>query len=157
AVKEAHVGSVMSSYNLIDGEHATANPHIVRKILKGDWGFGGLYMSDWSATYDGVAAANAGLDLEMPSGRFMNAQTLGPAVHSGAVNEWVIDDKVRRLLTLASRMGWLESQAPDLSISRYNQPGREVARKGALESLVLLKNDANLLPLDIRKIHTIAV
>jgi beta-glucosidase len=157
AVKEARVGSVMSSYNLINGEHATANAHIVRKILKGDWGFGGLYMSDWSATYDGVAAANAGLDLEMPSGRFMNARTLVPAVHSGAVSESVIDDKVRRLLTLASRMGWLESQAPDLSISRYNQPGREVARRGALESMVLLKNDANLLPVDVQRVRTIAV
>ena len=157
AVKEAHVGSVMSSYNLINGEHATANPHIVRRILKGDWGFGGLYMSDWSATYDGVAAANAGLDLEMPSGRFMNAQTLVPAVRSGAVSESVIDDKVRRLLTLASRLGWLDSQAPDLSISRYNQAGKEVAHKGALESLVLLKNAANLLPLDVQNVRTIAV
>ena len=157
AVKEAHVGSVMSSYNLLNGEHTTANAHLVRKILKGDWGFGGLYMSDWSATYDGVGAANAGLDLEMPNGRFMSAQTLEPAMHSGTVSETAIDDKVRRLLRLASRFGWLDSQAPDLSVSRYNQAGREVARKGALESLVLLKNADNFLPLDARKIHTIAV
>src|SRR5262249_38651217 len=88
---------------------------------------------------------------------FMNAQTLVPAVHSGTVSEAVIDDKVRRLLTLASRLGWLDSQASDLSVSRYNQAGREVARKGALESMVLLKNDASLLPLDIQKIRTVAV
>ena len=76
AVKEAHIGSVMSSYNLLNGQRATANPHLVHDILKGDWGFRGVFMSDWGATYDGVAAANAGLDLEMPNGRFMNAQTL---------------------------------------------------------------------------------
>ncbi len=157
AVKEAHVGAVMSSYNLLNGERTTASAPLVRKILKGDWGFGGLYMSDWGATYDGVAAANAGLDLEMPSGRFMNAQTLEPAVRNGVVSESVIDDKVRRLLMLASRLGWLDGQPPDLSISRYNQGGREVARKGALESMVLLKNADGLLPLDIRKIRTIAV
>jgi beta-glucosidase len=157
AVKQAHVGAVMSSYNLVNGEHMTANPNLIRKILKGDWGFGGVYMSDWGATYEGVAAANAGLDLEMPSGRFMNVQTLDPAVHSGAVSESAIDDKVRRLLTLASRFGWFDSQAPDLGVSRFNQVGREVARKGALESMVLLKNEASLLPLDLHKIHTIAV
>jgi beta-glucosidase len=157
AVKEGHVGSVMSSYNLINGEHATANAHLIRKILKGDWGFDGLYMSDWSATYDGVAAANAGLDLEMPNGRFMNDQTLEPAIRNGTVSEATIDDKVRRLLRLASRFGWLDSQAADLSVSRYNQAGREVARKGALESMVLLKNAESLLPLDTHRIHTIAV
>ena len=72
AVKEAHIGAVMSSYNLLNGQRATANPHLVHDILKGDWGFSGVFMSDWGATYDGVAAANAGLDLEMPTGRFMN-------------------------------------------------------------------------------------
>ena len=157
AVKQAHVGAVMSSYNLLNGERTTANPQLIRRILKGDWGFGGLYMSDWTATYDGVGAANAGLDLEMPTGRFMNAQTLGPAVRNGTVSESVIDDKVRRLLRLASRFGWLDSQAPDLSISRYNQAGREVTRKGALESLVLLKNAESFLPLDAHTVHTIAV
>jgi len=156
AVKEAHIGAVMSSYNLLNGRRATANPHLIHDILKGDWGFGGVYMSDWGATYDGVAAANAGLDLEMPTGRFMNAQTLLPAVRNGTVPESVIDDKVRRLLNDAVRFGWLDGQPADLSVSRYNQEGRAVAHRSALESAVLLKND-NLLPLDTRKIHTIAV
>jgi beta-glucosidase len=157
AVKEAHVGAVMSSYNLLNGERTTANPHLIRQILKADWGFGGLYMSDWGATYEGVAAANAGLDLEMPTGRFMNAKTLVPAIQGGQVSESVIDDKVRRLLNLAVRFGWLDGQPADLSISRDNQAGREVAHKSALESAVLLKNDGSLLPLDLEKVHTLAV
>ncbi len=157
AVKEAHIGAVMSSYNLLNGERATANPHLIRQILKGDWGFGGVYMSDWGATYDGVAAANAGLDVEMPTGHFMNEQTLLPAVHNGVVSEAVIDDKVRRLLSLAVRFGWMDGQPPDLSVSRDNQEGREIAHKSALESAVLLKNASNLLPLDVNKVHTIAV
>ncbi len=157
AVKRAHVGAVMSSYNFLNGQRTTANTQLVRGILKGDWGFGGLYMSDWTATYEGVAAANAGLDLEMPSGRFMNLQTLEPAVRNGTVSEAVIDDKVRRLLALAVRFGWLDNDGPDLSISRDNEAGKAVARKGALESAVLLKNDGHFLPWDVRKIHTIAV
>ena len=157
AVKSAHVGAVMSSYNVLNGERTTASALMIRRILKGDWSFGGLYMSDWAATYDGVAAANAGLDLEMPSGRFMNPQSLEPAVRGGTVSEAVIDDKVRRLLELAARFGWLDRDGPDLAIPRDNQAGRGVAHKGALESAVLLKNAANFLPLDLHRIHTIAV
>ncbi|MDE3186483.1 MAG: glycoside hydrolase family 3 protein, partial [Acidobacteriota bacterium] len=70
AVTKAHVDSVMNSYNLINGSHATQNEFLNLKVLKGDWGFQGVLMSDWDATYDGVAAANNGLDLEMPSPRF---------------------------------------------------------------------------------------
>ena len=156
AVREAHTGAIMSSYNLLNGDHATQNPHIIR-IMKGDWGFHGVFMSDWSATYDGVAAANAGLDLEMPNAKFMNRTTLEPALSNGTVSEAVITDKVRRILTTADRMGWLDTEALDSSLSRYSETGRVAARKGALESAVLLKNAGSLLPLDLRKVHTIAL
>ena len=65
-------------------------------------------MSDWSATYDGVAAANGGLDLEMPSGKFMNRDTLLLAISSGKVSEATIDDKVRRILRTAIQFGWMD-------------------------------------------------
>ncbi len=84
AVTKGHVDAVMNSYNLLNGVHATQNEFLNLKVLKGDWGFKGILMSDWDATYDGVAAANNGLDLEMPSPRFMNAQTLLPAVKTRA-------------------------------------------------------------------------
>ena len=157
AVKEAHVGAVMDSYNLVNGSHMTQNPRLDSEILKKEWGFPGVLMSDWFATYDGVAAANAGLDLEMPSGAFMNKAALLPAVQDGRVPVAVIDDKVRRILRLAIRFGWLDRDQTDLSIPRYNLQGREVALQAAREGMVLLKNDAHLLPLDKHAIRSVAV
>jgi beta-glucosidase len=157
AVKEAHVGSVMDSYNLINGQHATQNDFLNNQILKKDWGFQGIAMSDWDATYDGVAAANGGLDLEMPSGKFMNRETLLPAVKSGKVSQAVIDDKVRRILRVAVEFGWLDRDQTELSISTYNGQNAQVALAAAREAMVLLKNEGGVFPLDKTKIKSIAV
>src|SRR5712671_3092723 len=80
AVKEAHVGSVMDSYNLTNGVHMSQNGYLNKDVAKKEWGFNGIIMSDWTSTYEGVAAANGGLDLEMPSGAFMNRKALLPAI-----------------------------------------------------------------------------
>ena len=157
AVTKGNVGSVMDSYNLINGAHATQNDFLNLKVLKGEWKFDGVLMSDWDATYDGVAAANNGLDLEMPGPRFMNAQTLVPAVKNGAVKESTIDDKVLRILRLALRYHWLDRPQFDPADSTYAVADRPVALKGALESITLLKNEGHILPLDAAKIRTIAV
>lgn len=167
AVRQAHVGSIMDSYNYLNGVRTTENAHLNIEIAKRQWGFGGVIMSDWVATHDGVAAANGGLDLEMPAGLCMNAETLVPAVKSGKVSEATIDDKIRRMLRLAARFGWISpdptgqgwiSHDPlDPSIPRYNQQGRQVALEGALESATLLRNNANLLPLDPARFKNIAV
>src|SRR5712692_2071749 len=87
AVKEAQVGAIMDSYNLTNGTHLTQNGYLNTDVAKKEWGFAGIMMSDWFATYDGVAAANGGLDLEMPAGKFMNRATLLPAVKAGKVSE----------------------------------------------------------------------
>jgi beta-glucosidase len=157
AVKEAHVGAIMDSYNLINGEHATQNSFINIQVAKKDWGFDGVIMSDWSATYDGVAAANAGLDLEMPSGKFMNRETLIPALKSGKVSQATIDDHVRRILREAIRFGFLDHDQTDFSIPRLNPEGLRVALEAARESFVLLKNEGNILPLHKQSTRTIAV
>jgi beta-glucosidase len=157
AVKQAHVGAIMDSYNLINGEHATQNGYLNNEVAKKDWGFKGIIMSDWDATYDGVAAANGGLDLEMPSGKFMNRVNLLPAVKSGKVSEATIDDKVRRILRTAIEFGWLDRDQTDLSIPAFNQNGRKVALEAARSGIVLLKNEGNILPLDKSRIKTIAV
>lgn len=157
AVKVAHVGAVMNSYNLLNGVHATQNHHLNIDILKKDWGFNGILMSDWDATYSAVGAANNGLDLEMPSGEFMNPKNLLPAIKDGQVSEATIDDKVRRIFRTAIRFGFLDRDQTDLSIPADSQMGREAALQEALESITLLKNDGNLLPLDANNIHTIAV
>src|SRR5439155_2109736 len=117
----------------------------------------GLIMSDWGATYDAVAAANGGLDLEMPSAKFMNRPNLLPAIKDGKVSVATIDEKVKRILRTAIRFGWLDSEQTDLSIPRYNPQGRLAALQAARESMVLLKNEGNLLPLNKAKTKSIAV
>jgi len=147
AVKEAHVGSVMDSYNVINGSHASENAHLNIDILKKEWGFTGILMSDWTSTYDTLGVANGGLDVEMPEGVYMNRETLLPLVKSGKVTVATIDDKVRRILRTAIQFGWLDREQLDLTIPRYNREGDQVALDAAREGAVLLKNEGNLLPL----------
>jgi beta-glucosidase len=147
AVKQAHVRAVMDSYNLTNGSHMTQNAHLNIDILKKEWDFDGILMSDWTSTYDAVGAANGGLDLEMPSGKFLNREKLLPAIQRGQVSVATIDDKVRRILRVAIQFGWLDREQTDLTISRYNREGDQVALQAAREGAVLLKNDGNLLPL----------
>jgi len=167
AVREGHAGAIMDSYNQLNGTWMTENAHLNTEIAKREWGFEGPIMSDWIATHDGIASANGGLDLEMPAPLYFNPETLLPAVKSGKVKEAVIDDKVRRLLRVAARFGWITPAANgprwvshdplDIDIPRYNQQGREVAVQSALESATLLKNEGGLLPLDPTKVKTVAV
>jgi beta-glucosidase len=157
AVKEAHVGAIMDSYNLTNGQHMSQNGYLNTDVAKKEWGFSGIIMSDWDSTYDGVAAANGGLDLEMPSGKFMNRTTLLPAVRAGKVTEATIDDKVRRILRTAIQFGWLDRDQTDLSIPLFIPEGRQVTLEAARSSMVLLKNDGGLLPLDKGRVKSIAV
>jgi beta-glucosidase len=157
AVKEAHVGAIMDSYNFVNGEHATQSRFINNQVAKKDWGFDGIIMSDWVATYDAVGAANGGLDLEMPSGAFMNKEKLLPAIKAGQVSEATIDDKVRRIVRTALKFEWQNHEQTDLTWSRFSDKSTQVALQSALESMVLLKNDGNLLPLDKARTRTIAV
>lgn len=157
AVKEGHVGSIMDSYNLINGVHATQNVHLNCDIARGEWKFDGIIMSDWVATYDGVAAANACLDLEMPSARFMDRKILLPAVRDGRVSVATLDEKVRRILRTEIRFGFLDREQLDYGTSAYDAGGRAIALQGALEGTVLLKNQDRLLPLNAKTIKTVAV
>lgn len=159
AVKKAHVCAIMDSYNLTNGVHLTQNGPLNVDLVKKEWGYPGIIMSDWDATYDGVAAVNNGLDLEMPSGKFMNRANLLPAIKEGKVSEATIDEHVRRILRRAVEYGWFDEghEQTDLSIPRYNTEGREVSLQAAREGMVLLKNENGLLPLNKTKIKTLAV
>jgi beta-glucosidase len=145
AVKQAHVGASLGSYNLINGAHATQNAYFNTEIARKQWGFDGIMMSNWRSTYDGVAAANGGLDLEMPTGEFMNRQNLLPAVQDGRVKQAVIDEKIPRILQTAAKFGWLDREQTDSTLSKYEGHNHEVALDAARESIVLLKNDRQLL------------
>jgi beta-glucosidase len=157
AVREAQVGAIMVSYNLVNGVHMTENQRLIHQLVKQEWGFDGIVMSDWDATYDGVAAANASLDLEMPSGKFMNRATLIPAVEQGRVAVATIDDKIRRILRTAIRFGWLERKQTDRAWPLFPAKGRALALETARASMVLLKNQSDWLPLDKAKIKSVAV
>src|SRR6202790_2361692 len=139
AVTEAHVGAIMDSYNLTNGLHMTQNGYLNNDVAKKDWGFPGIIMSDWDATYDGVGAANGGLDLEMPSGKFMNRANLLPAVKAGKVSEETIDDKVRRILRIAIQFGWLDHEQTDSSIPLLNPAGNQAALEASPTGMVLVK------------------
>src|SRR5262249_49428561 len=139
------------------GVHASQNDFTNNQIAKKEWGFDGIIMSDWDSTYDGVAAANGGLDLEMPSAKFMNRATLLPAVKEGKVSEATIDDKIRRILRKAIEFGFLDRQQTDLTLPRYSTEADQLALDTARGSIVLLKNDGHLLPLDKSRIKSVAV
>jgi beta-glucosidase len=159
AVKTAHVGAIMDSYNLIDGLHATQNGYLNIDILRKEWHFPGVLMSDWDATYDAIGAANGGLDLEMPTGKFMNQKDLLAAVKNGTVPEATIDLKIHHILATAQSFGWLDQgySQRDSNISVADVHDQQIALRSARESAVLLKNEGNLLPLDKSKLKTILV
>jgi beta-glucosidase len=157
AVKRGHVGAVMDSYNFINGKHATENSYFNTDILRNEWGFEGTLMSDWSATYDTVAAANGGLDLEMPTGKYMNPADLASAIQAGKISEVTIDDKIRHILSTAQMFGWLDREQRDNSIPLMSPGSDAVALQAARESAVLLKNSDSTLPLDKSQIKTILV
>jgi len=157
SVKEAKVGAVMDAYNPVNGIFMTQNNYLNNEILKGEWGFDGILMSDWGATHDGIAAANTGLDLEMPSPAYMSKDVLLAAIKEGKVSVATIDDKVRRILRKAIEFGFFDHPQTVSSIPLFSQEGRQVALEEAREGMVLLKNAGNILPLDRTKTNTIAV
>jgi beta-glucosidase len=157
AVREAHVGAIMSSYNLTNGTYMSGNRRLNVNVVKDEWGFPGIMMSDWGSVHSALDAANGGTDLEMPGPQHFNRDSLLPLIQQGRVTQATIDDKVRRLLRNEVRFGWMDRPQLDPSIPRFNQQGRVAALQGARESMVLLKNERNTLPLDKRGVRTVAV
>jgi beta-glucosidase len=157
AVKTAKVGAIMDSYNLTNGAHMTQNKPLNVDVAKDQWHFPGIIMSDWVATYDTAAAANGGLDLEMPYGVYFAPEKILPLLKDGTISQATLDDKVRRILRVAADFAWLDRPQLDTDIPRYNIQGREASLQAALEGAVLLKNENNALPLDKKSIKTIAV
>jgi beta-glucosidase len=157
AVQQGKVGCVMTAYNLVNGVHCSQNDLLVNQILKKDWGFSGLVMSDWTSTYDAVGVANGGLDLEMPSARYMNRENLLPAIQAGQVKESVIDDKVRRILRTIIAAGFFDRPQRREDLPLDDPENGKAALAGAREAIVLLKNEQHTLPLDRHAIKSIAV
>lgn len=157
AVQKAKSRCLMNSYNLLNGIHCSEDDWLLNKVLREEWGFDGFVMSDWDSVYDAVNPANHGLDLEMPTGKFMNKENLLPAIKDGRVKESTIDEKVRRMLRVFIAAGFLDRPQLDESIPKDNPECAKTALEVARESMVLLKNEKNLLPLNRDKVKKVVV
>ncbi len=143
-VTEAHPWAIMCSYNRINGVHAAEDPWLLTTVLRDQWCFAGLVVSDWGAVNDRVAALIAGLDLDMPGSAFADAQIID-AVAAGSLDEDVLDCSVRRVVDLVRRTG-----APPAAATFDTDEHHALAREAAGRGIVLLKNDDGLLPLPTR-------
>jgi beta-glucosidase len=157
AIQEGKPWTIMSSYNRINGVYASENTYTLLDILKGEWGFDGLVMSDWFGTYSPQVLPN-GLDLEMPGpARWMKLEHAQELIAAGILSEEVIDDKIRRLLRTIQRVGGYERPGPQPETSRDLPEHHQVVLQAATEAIVLLKNEANLLPIKLDQVKKIAV
>jgi beta-glucosidase len=175
AVQEGNAWNVMSAYNLVNGAHMAENMPLLHDVLQGEFGFQGFVISDWGSTYSTAPTVNAGMDLEMPGGPAAQKwMTLPQTAQSGNGDLWLVPDKVQA----AMKAGQITEAQIDDNVSRmlrviigsglFDHPHegggevdtlaqKAVALQGATEGIVLLKNEDNLLPLDLTKIHSIAV
>lgn len=167
AVQEGHVWSIMGAYNKFRGQYTTHHELLTNKILKTDWGFDGVVISDWSSAHSTLEAALNGLDLEMGTGtdglgtstenhydHYFLASPFLKKLKSGEIPESIVNDKVRRILRLMYRTN-LSTNRP---LGKANNvEHHEVARKVATEGIVLLKNKDNFFPIEDKKGLTIAV
>lgn len=157
AVKEAQPWTVMNSYNKVNGTYAGENPHLLTEILRQEWGFAGAVISDWGATHSISQAVKAGMDLEMPGPARYFGHLLEAAVHNWQLDEAVIDQAVRRILRMVILSGKLDPDRRLPAGSGDTPAHRALARLVAEESIVLLKNEGGLLPIDPAKVKSIAV
>ncbi|WYP26428.1 glycoside hydrolase family 3 C-terminal domain-containing protein [Alkalihalobacillus sp. FSL W8-0930] len=142
AVKEAQPWTVMCSYNLVNGEYASEHKRLLTTILRDEWGFNGLVVSDWGAVNERAAGVGAGMDLEMPTSNGVGTQKILDAIEQGELNEKALDQAVTRILELVEKSFSQEALA-DVDMDAQHQLARKVAR----EAVVLLKNESQLLPL----------
>lgn len=152
AIKEANVGAVMTSYNLVNGVHASENKELNIGVLRDLWKHKGIVMSDWTSVYSTVGAANGGLDLEMPKGIYLTKEYLLPAIKKGLVEESTIDEKVKHILQTIISFGFLKKEQQDSSIPLDRVESKDVALNLAREGIVLLKNEGSILPLKKERI-----
>ena len=158
AVREANSWTIMAAYNRVNGIAATEHPYLLTEILRNEWGYDGVVVSDWFFAVKSTAASvNAGLDLEMPGPPIWRGEKLLQAVERGEVEEATLDESVRRLLRLLVKAGVFEhpEEVPEQAINRPEH--RILARQAAAEGIVLLKNEHHILPLQREQLTSIAV
>ncbi|KAH7270942.1 glycoside hydrolase superfamily [Fusarium solani] len=152
AVKNASPWAFMMAYNKINGVHATENSWLINQVLRQDWGWDGLVMSDWFGTYSTSESLNAGMDLEMPGPSRWRGDLLSWAVMSDKVKKPTVDASVRNLLKLINKVQpWKDDAPKEVGDTQHK---RDLCRKVANEAIVLLKNEHEVLPLNPNKRQT---
>jgi beta-glucosidase len=144
-VKESHPGTIMSSYNQVNGEFSSENEHLLKDILRHEWGYEGVVVTDWGANNDPVKAVNNGLNLEMPGNHHSSPRQIKKALKKGRLAESTLDKALEKNIGLMVKANeTLTHIKPDVIEESHHQ----LARKAACESMVLLKNHGDVLPLD---------
>lgn len=145
-VKEAQPWSVMASYNLVNGYYSTENTYLLNDILRNEWGFSGIVISDWGAVNDKVTAIAAGLNIEMPESHYADQEIL-KALEDGTLSEENLDARVREILTWINKCSAADAKS-DLKNEKYNKDEHHnFAKYAASQSAVLLKNNNKALPI----------
>jgi len=158
AIKEGGAWGLMAAYNRLNGTFCCEHPFLLTEILRNEWGFDGVVVTDWLANRSVAASAQAGLDLEMPGpGRMWGRGKLADAVREGALSSETLDAMVRRLLRLLDRTGAFEDPLLGPEESHQRADHVALAAEAAAESMVLLKNERSLLPLTPDRLQKIAV
>jgi beta-glucosidase len=156
AVRAGHVQAVMTGYNRLNGGYVADNAHLLNEVLRAEWGFNGLVMTDWNALALTEEAGRGGLDLEMPGpGRAFGAP-LAAAVRDGRVSEGDLDAKVTRLLTTLERVGALDGTGGDDESPVDRPEDRQLLREAAADAIVLLANNG-VLPLEPGRLRRVAL
>lgn len=144
AVKEGHPKTIMSSYNAVNGDYANESEHLLKEILRDDWGFDGAVVTDWGGSNDHTAGVKAGSNLEMPAPGLGSARELIAAVRAGTLDEAVVDARVDELLDVILPVSEALKNAPEsFDVDAHHA----LARRAAEECIVLLKNEDHTLPL----------
>ena len=143
AVKKSQPWTVMNAYNLLNGTYCSENDWLQNKVLRDEWGFKGAVVSDWGAVNDRVAGLNAGNDLEMPSSGGVNDAKIVEAVKCGVIDETTIDERVDKLIDIILKGADNKKPGYKFDVKAHNLLSRQIAE----QSMVLLKNDGNILPL----------
>ncbi len=157
AIGEGGSWAIMSAYNRVNGVYASESVDLLKRILKEEWGFDGLVMTDWFAAKSTTRCYVGGLDLEMPGPALMFGSQLASRIQAGELSEAELNDKVRRYLRLAERTGVLDGDGPQEKPYPDRPAARALIRQAARESFVLLKNEGDILPLDQGALSSLAV
>ncbi len=162
AAVDAGAYTIMGAYNRLHGEHCCTSRALLDGVLRDQWGFDGAVISDWGGVHDTDAAAHSSLDVEMSVAanfdEYYMANPLKEKIGAGEIDETVIDAKVRNILRLMIRLNMLEPESRQRKRGAFDDPAHAAAaRKVAAASIVLLKNEGNLLPLDEDRVKTVAV